>query len=195
MLYDFTFARPVFSSFSPALMNAYWTKIGVSRDSALKKAVKTGAPSGYRSDFIPDGNISAHRRVWTAAEECGVVDAMGIFVTPRYNSYFYLYLGLQSPVGDMATVRKEEAQRLADLFLRRLSRFRVKNEKARLSRREIEVLELAATGKSDKQIARDLDLSPSTVRTLAERCFEKLNSQTRIEAVVAAMRLGLIMPK
>ena len=195
MLYDFTSARPVYSNFSQKLMESYWGGIGASRDSALKKAVKTGSPVGYRSDFHPDGNHAAHKRVWNAVEESGVTDALGVFATPRFNSYFYLYLGTSSPVDRMTAIEKDATQHLAGLFLRRLDAYRRRHSSARLSPREIEVLELAAAGNSDKQIARSLNLSPSTVRTLADRCFSKLKAGTRIEAVMAAMRLGLIVPK
>lgn len=195
MLYDFSAAKPVYSSFSQKLMETYWTEIGVNRDSALKKAVKTGAPAGYRADFHPDGDASSHRRVWAAAEECGVTDAIGVFATPHYHSCFYIYLGLDSAVDRVTKIEMDATQQLSGLFLRRLDAFRRKTSKPALSRRETDVLQLAATGRTDKEIARALDLSPATVRTLAGRSFKKLRAGSRIEAIVAAVRLGLIMPK
>ncbi|MBI4606696.1 MAG: response regulator transcription factor [Planctomycetes bacterium] len=55
---------------------------------------------------------------------------------------------------------------------------------ARLSEREQQVLELLAKGLLYKQIAAKLDISMGTVRTYAQRIYEKLQVHTRTEAVV-----------
>ncbi|MEQ1649564.1 MAG: helix-turn-helix transcriptional regulator [Hyphomicrobiaceae bacterium] len=61
-----------------------------------------------------------------------------------------------------------------------------------LSGREIQVLEWIAAGKSDWQIAQILELSPKTVNYHVEHSKKKLRASTRIQAVVAAVRLQLI---
>lgn len=62
----------------------------------------------------------------------------------------------------------------------------------RLTRREIEVLELAAEGGEVHQLAEQLALSPATVRTHLKNIYAKLEANNRTAAVVKAMRLGLI---
>jgi two-component system, NarL family, response regulator LiaR len=58
------------------------------------------------------------------------------------------------------------------------------------TQRELEVLRLAARGLSNKQIARQLELSPRTVQTHLANIFEKLGVASRTEAVIRALRKG-----
>jgi len=63
-----------------------------------------------------------------------------------------------------------------------------------LTKREIEVLELAAEGTSIPKLAAELALSPDTVRTHLQNIYGKLGVHNRTGAVTKAMRLGLIDP-
>lgn len=60
----------------------------------------------------------------------------------------------------------------------------------RLTDREREVLELVASGVSNKGIARRLRLSPNTVKFHIAGALAKLGASTRAEAVAAAARRG-----
>lgn len=62
---------------------------------------------------------------------------------------------------------------------------------AGLTDREVEVLRLLASGLSNKQIARDLTLSPKTVGRHIENIYGKLKVSTRAGATVFAMEQGL----
>jgi DNA-binding CsgD family transcriptional regulator len=61
-----------------------------------------------------------------------------------------------------------------------------------LTPRELEVLELVAEGLRDKEIATRLYLSVRTVNGYVARVFTKLGASSRLSAVNAARRLGLI---
>lgn len=61
-----------------------------------------------------------------------------------------------------------------------------------LSSREQEVLRLVAEGLSAPQVARELNLSPTTVKTHLQRIYEKLGVSDRAGAVADAMRRGLL---
>ena len=61
-----------------------------------------------------------------------------------------------------------------------------------ISGRELEVLELLAAGRSNKEIARRLDLSPNTVKTHVTKLFAKLEARRRTEAILRARELGMI---
>ena len=58
--------------------------------------------------------------------------------------------------------------------------------------REYAVLELLANGRANKEIARDLDVSPNTVKTHVSRLYEKLGVGRRTQAVQKARMLRLI---
>lgn len=62
----------------------------------------------------------------------------------------------------------------------------------RLSDRESEVLALAARGLSNKMIARELSLSDRTVQVHLSNIFGKLGVASRTEAVITALRRGLL---
>jgi len=61
-----------------------------------------------------------------------------------------------------------------------------------ISDRELQVLIELAAGHSNKQIARNLDVSPNTVKTHVARLFEKLGANRRTEAIRRARELGLV---
>ena len=61
-----------------------------------------------------------------------------------------------------------------------------------ISERELEVLELLAAGRSNKEIAQWLELSPNTVKTHVAKLFEKLTVKRRTEAILRARELGMI---
>ena len=61
---------------------------------------------------------------------------------------------------------------------------------ARLTAREREVLALLAAGVTNKTIARQLRISPNTVKFHVTALLAKFGAATRAEAVVAAIRTG-----
>ena len=61
-----------------------------------------------------------------------------------------------------------------------------------ITAREREVLAQLAAGRSNKEIARRLNLSPNTVKTHVARLYEKLEAGRRTEAVLRARELQLI---
>lgn len=61
-----------------------------------------------------------------------------------------------------------------------------------LSERELEVLHELAAGRSNKEIAAHLHVSPNTVKTHVARLFEKLGARRRTEAIHRARELGIV---
>jgi DNA-binding NarL/FixJ family response regulator len=61
-----------------------------------------------------------------------------------------------------------------------------------LSARELQVLQLSATGFARRQIAKEIDLSEATVKTHFEHIYRKLGVPDRASAVAEALRQGLI---
>lgn len=65
-------------------------------------------------------------------------------------------------------------------------------EEPQLSAREHECLLWASRGKSSSDIGAILGLSPRTIDSYLEKACAKLRVRTRVEAVAAAVREGLI---
>ncbi len=61
-----------------------------------------------------------------------------------------------------------------------------------LTPRELEVIEWMATPNTYRQIAAQLSVSEETIRSHAKNILEKMKQPNRAQAVLAAMRLGLI---
>ncbi len=61
-----------------------------------------------------------------------------------------------------------------------------------LTDREMEVLRLLAQGKSNKEIAHHLQVVEDTIKTHVRHILAKLRAQSRTQAVLCAVRLGLI---
>ncbi len=61
-----------------------------------------------------------------------------------------------------------------------------------LSAREYEVLEMLAAGHANKVIARQLDISPNTVKTHVARLYEKLAVASRTQAIQKARTLDIL---
>jgi DNA-binding NarL/FixJ family response regulator len=61
-----------------------------------------------------------------------------------------------------------------------------------LTGQEVKVLEHLAAGRSNKEIARSLGLSPNTVKTHVANLFGKLEVRRRTQAILKARELSLI---
>lgn len=61
-----------------------------------------------------------------------------------------------------------------------------------ISPRELAVLREIAAGRSNKEIAAHLNVSPNTIKTHAARLFEKLGAKRRTDAINKARELGIV---
>lgn len=80
------------------------------------------------------------------------------------------------------------APRVADRLMRRMR----EPERDKMSGREIEILELVARGKSNKDVAKTLHISEATVKTHLIHTFSKLGVDDRTAAVTAALERGIL---
>jgi DNA-binding NarL/FixJ family response regulator len=71
---------------------------------------------------------------------------------------------------------------------------RVPETRELLTEREAEVLRLIARGRANKQIARELDIGDKTVKTHVSNILAKLGVESRTQAALHAIGLGLVSP-
>ena len=103
---------------------------------------------------------------------------------------------IRGTLGGESPVDQELVMRLVRQLAGEIGRGKERRAPARasLTAREIEVLELLATGQTNRQIAIELHLSLSTVKRNLERIISKLGVSDRTQAAVKAVELGLIDP-
>ena len=84
------------------------------------------------------------------------------------------------------------AQSLLEDYLRLMRERRVQDSYGLLTDREREVLQLLAEGKSNKEAATILNLSPYTIETHRQNLMQKLALHNTAEIVLYAVRKGII---
>ncbi len=99
--------------------------------------------------------------------------------------------------GAIGFVSKEtEALRLADLIRKAIADPNFvhfpKIDLPKLSNRELEVLRSMVLGRSNKEIAKELGLSPDTIKDHLENVYRKLEAQDRVTASQRARDLGFV---
>lgn len=91
----------------------------------------------------------------------------------------------QQIAAELAALGEPVARRLGRRAARQLAQ-------GGLSRRELEVLRLVVLGRTSREIARDLVLSPRTVEMYVQNILTKLDCRSRAEATRKAAELGLL---
>ena len=84
------------------------------------------------------------------------------------------------------------AQSLIEDYVRLMRERRVQDSFELLTDRERQVLQLLAEGKTNKETATILDLSPYTIETHRENLMQKLGVHNTAEIVLYAVRKGII---
>lgn len=84
------------------------------------------------------------------------------------------------------------AQMLADDFTRQMQKKGLQDSYDLLTERERQVLQLLAEGKSNKEAATVLDVSPYTIETHRNNLMQKLNLHNTAEIVLYAVRKKII---
>lgn len=64
--------------------------------------------------------------------------------------------------------------------------------RAALAPREVEVLQVLATGKSTQEAAAELGISVHTLRTHLKKSMTKLDARSKLDAIMQALRAGII---
>jgi DNA-binding NarL/FixJ family response regulator len=166
-----------------------------------RKAIALGEPDVVVLDIrLPDGN-----GLDLAKDLRGASDRLGIVMLSMYAGDEYLFGALDA--GASAFVPKDApaeevmaaarhaaaspgsftAANLADAMKRRMN-----PTGPQLSPREREVLNLLADGLGVAEISKKLYISQSTTKTHVGKLYEKLGAANRAQALMTALRLGLI---
>jgi DNA-binding NarL/FixJ family response regulator len=145
------------------------------------------------------GGIDVARRLATAGSKTGVILYTGFaersLVVDAIDAGAHGFVLKESPLTDLVRAVRLVAEGrtyvdpvLASVLAGPGAAARIPG----LTKREREVLLLLAEGMRNEQVARELSISPLTVRTHIEKAMEKLEADTRTQAVAKALRMSLI---
>jgi DNA-binding NarL/FixJ family response regulator len=153
---------------------------------------RTSAPVAVILE-VPLGSLSGYEVCHSLRAELPELPIMFLsgHRTESYDRVAGLLLGaddyLVKPYAD-----GELIARLTNLYRR--SRSRTLGAARRLTKRELEVLELLGEGLRHEDIARRLYISPKTVATHVEHILRKLGVRSRAEAIAVAYREEILQP-
>jgi DNA-binding NarL/FixJ family response regulator len=98
----------------------------------------------------------------------------------------------EHPINEALTSRPRVAEHVLQQFQELSSRSEAEAFISPLTPREIEILQYIAQGFLNKQIAAELGISEQTIKNHVTSILRKLNANARTEAVVVAIKQGLI---
>ena len=104
----------------------------------------------------------------------------------------FLLESVQRAVRGESVMSPQIAHKLADSLRTQQKNVAVAENHGRLSPREREIIVMLAHGSSNKEIARVLSLSESTIKIHVQGILRKLNLAKRVQAAVYAVEHGLI---
>jgi DNA-binding NarL/FixJ family response regulator len=165
------------------------------------EAVREHKPDVVIMDVrLPDGSgLDAVRRIRQAG------GTMGIVVVTMYSGDEHLFNALDAgasafvakgaPAEEVLAAARHAAtspQAFTASDLAQAMKRRMTPSGPHLTPRERQVLQLLSEGKGVAALARELYISESTAKTHISKLYEKLGAQNRAQALMTAMRLGLI---
>jgi LuxR family maltose regulon positive regulatory protein len=139
---------------------------------ALKHALSLAGPEGYVRIFVDEGKAM---RMLIADYRFSIEKERSSSAHAQLGYTGKLLAAFAPPVNKQPTIKNPKSEMVEPL-----------------SERELEVLRLVAQGLSNREISERLFLAVNTVKGHNQKIFDKLQVQSRTEAVARARELGLL---
>jgi DNA-binding NarL/FixJ family response regulator len=133
----------------------------------------------------PDTEVLALTSVLEDASVVGAVRAGAIGYLLKDTQADELRRAIKAAAEGQVQLSPQAAARL-------MREVRVPDSPETLTERETDVLRLLAQGQSNKQIARSLGIGEKTVKTHVSNILGKLNVQSRTQAALYAVQIGMV---
>jgi two-component system, NarL family, response regulator LiaR len=134
---------------------------------------------------LPDTEVVAVTSVLEDASVVGAVRAGAIGYLLKDTQADELCRAIKAAAAGQVQLSPQAAARL-------MREVRAPDNPESLTEREIDVLKLLAHGRANKEIARDLSIGEKTVKTHVSNILAKLGVQSRTQAALHAVRIGLV---
>ena len=152
-------------------MPAYWSRCVVNASETSKQFMRDASDAGLKSGII--------------VPLCDVGDEVSMVSVSRNE----VAVAADETYESLAAINL-----LSSYFYQAYKLFFKEPKPVELSLREYEILNWAAEGKTDSEIAIITSISVATVRYHWSNIFKKLNANGRVYAVSKAMKMGLVAP-
>jgi DNA-binding NarL/FixJ family response regulator len=147
---------------------------------------------------LPDGSgldVIAWAR--SASQKIGIVvltmSNMPEHVRASMQSGASAHVDKSAPISEVLQAIRESADKPLSFTARRMTESIIaKNRAIGLTPRELEILEKLPTGDTVQEIATQLFVTESTVKTHLSAVYKKLGATNRVQAINAARKLGLL---
>ena len=140
---------------------------------------------GHLRRELPETEVLALTSVLEDDKVVGAVRAGAIGYLLKDTRAEELVRAIKGAAAGQAQLSRAAAERL-------MREVRAPESPEALTARETDVLRLLATGQSNKEIARNLSINESTVKSHVSNILNKLSVQGRTQAALHAVRIGLV---
>ncbi len=134
---------------------------------------------------LPDVEVVALTSVLEDASVSGAIKAGAIGYLLKTTDADELCEAIKAAAAGRVQLAPEAAARL-------MREVRAPESPEALTERETQVLRLVAHGKANKQIARELSIDESTIKSHVHSILSKLDVKSRTQAALHAVRVGLV---
>jgi DNA-binding NarL/FixJ family response regulator len=136
---------------------------------------------------LPDTEVIALTSVLEDASVVGAIRAGAIGYLLKDTQADDLCRAIKAAAAGQVQLSPQAAARL-------MREVRAPESPETLTQRETDVLRLLAQGRANKEIARDLNIGEKTVKTHVSSILGKLGVQSRTQAALYAVHIGLVTP-
>ena len=176
--------------------NAFWAEYRDQRlysfDPVLARAARSSVCLAWSEIEKSDHLDANEQRVFECARRYGMTDGISVPIHQTGNGFVLVSL-IGNPATMNQSVRLVIHLAVTAVYTQFRALFHAETIQDRaLTRRQIEIVAWLAVGKSDWEISQILGVSPKTVNFHVENIKRKYGVATRIQAIVAAMRDGLL---
>jgi LuxR family maltose regulon positive regulatory protein len=164
---------------------------------ALTKCLILAEPEGYVRIFLDEGPrmqtllaqwLSHERAHGVSRASAGGLRDYAIHLLTQFAAEPDAATGAQEKISRVGDASASLGQALVEPEVRLVKNLLVEP----LSLRELEVLQLIALGRTNQEIARQLIISPGTVKAHTASIYRKLDVVNRTEAAARARQLGIL---
>jgi LuxR family maltose regulon positive regulatory protein len=156
---------------------------------ALTECLTLAEPEGYARVFLDEGQPMQRLLIhWLTHASAGPLRDYAIRLLSQFDAEPHEELASQKKVSPVGYPLASSGQTLVQSEIRPANNMMVEP----LSPRELEVLQLIALGRTNQEIARQLVVSPGTVKAHTASIYRKLDVANRTEAAARARQLGIL---